>query len=169
MPIIRPHDYKYKVKLYKCASKAKTANSRFEDHVIKEDIYDVLLRYNFKCFFCNDKIKAAKWQLDHFNPKANGGKNTIDNLVPCCEWCNTMKNALDGFAFIHKCNYIVKYNNLHRFDMDAGFFDAKLNKKIEKKKTKLIEHINKESGQISDVTKIYIENMFEQMKDFKKQ
>jgi hypothetical protein len=98
------------IRQFKCASRAKTANKRFEDNINSFDVLFSLKLNNFNCFYCNDKIDYKDWELDHFNPKANGGKNKRENLVACCKWCNTMKNALDGNAFINKCNQILKNN-----------------------------------------------------------
>lgn len=50
-----------------------------------------------------------------------GGKNKIDNLAPTCKWCNTMKNALDGNAFIEKCKKIVDKNLIEH---ELGFKTA---------------------------------------------
>ncbi len=30
--------------------------------------------------------------IDHVYPKSKGGKNTLENLVPCCNICNTKKS-----------------------------------------------------------------------------
>lgn len=95
---------------YRCAIKAKGANKRFVDQITKTDILNCLKRFSFKCAYCTQPIKSSKWQLDHFYAKAMGGKNIIENICPCCRWCNTMKNALDGWAFIHRCKVISKFN-----------------------------------------------------------
>jgi len=102
------------LKIYKCQAKANSANKRFDDKITKSDVLNSLKRFDFKCGYCFKPIPTKHWQLDHFNPKANGGKNTHDNLVPCCRWCNTMKNALDGWAFIHKCKQISTDNQMER-------------------------------------------------------
>lgn len=40
------------------------------------------------CTYCGEKGIRA---LDHIIPVARGGKNTFDNLVPCCDSCNSRK------------------------------------------------------------------------------
>jgi 5-methylcytosine-specific restriction endonuclease McrA len=105
------HDYN-QIKKYKCNSKAKYSNARFDDKICGGDVYEVLKKYNFKCFYCGKSIKPTSWQLDHFYPKASGGKNIPENIVCSCKWCNQMKNALDGFAFLQKCKYVIENNFL---------------------------------------------------------
>ena len=79
-PINRTKEQLNNIVLYRCASKAKYANTRFKDSICKEDVLDVLERFNYKCFYCSDTIKPTKWQLDHYYPRANGGLNTFDNF-----------------------------------------------------------------------------------------
>ena len=99
------------LKKYKCSAKPKAANKRFTDAIDMFDVLGCLKRFNFRCAYCNVSLKAD-WQLDHFYPRAMGGKNRPDNLCPTCSWCNTMKNALDGWAFIHRCKKIMNNNQI---------------------------------------------------------
>ena len=32
--------------------------------------------------------------VDHATPRSRGGKNWDDNLLPACEYCNTLKDCL---------------------------------------------------------------------------
>lgn len=98
------------IRLYKCLSKVASANKRFEDKITVYDVITTLEKFNFKCFYCNDALHYPTWQLDHFYSRAMGGKNKIDNLCSACKWCNQMKNALDGHAFIDKCKKISGNN-----------------------------------------------------------
>jgi len=98
------------IKTYKCISKVKSANKRFEDKICVHDVLTTLEKYKFKCFYCNETLKAKTWQLDHFYSRAMSGKNTFKNICPTCKWCNQMKNALDGNAFIRKCKLISEGN-----------------------------------------------------------
>jgi len=119
------------IRIYNCDSRAYSSNKRFEDKINPVDVLYTLQKFNFKCFYCKDKIDK-NWQLDHFYPRANGGKNVIDNLVPCCKWCNTMKNALDGIAFINKCKNILENNWFNQNNIDLNLtnkIENKLNKK----------------------------------------
>lgn len=58
-------------------------------------------KHNGHCYYCNymlkmegkraDNPKAFPMVVDHFKPKSKGGSDTIENLVPSCEFCNTAK------------------------------------------------------------------------------
>lgn len=110
MKIIHSKQDEIHIKIYRCQSKATSSNRRFKDQLSKTDILNCLKRFEFKCAYCRVNLPANKWQLDHFNPRALGGKNVIENICPCCQWCNTMKNALDGWGFIHRCKVISSIN-----------------------------------------------------------
>lgn len=52
------------------------------------------------CHICYKKLSfsnygihgsRAAWQIDHSNPKANGGSNYVRNLLPACISCNASK------------------------------------------------------------------------------
>ena len=124
------------IRVYKCNSKAHNSNSRFEDKISANDVLSILEKFSFKCFYCQDEIKT-NWQLDHFHPRANGGKNTIDNLVPCCKWCNTMKNALEGVAFINKCKNILENNWFSKNGIELNLSNKIETKDNRKKNNKL--------------------------------
>jgi len=53
-----------------------------------------------KCYYCgkvlvenqNDGRDHAAWTMDHVTPRAKGGSDALNNLVPCCVECNQSKN-----------------------------------------------------------------------------
>ena len=57
------------------------------------------------CRYCGDKIKTIG--LDRVNNKKG---YIIDNVVPCCEKCNRMKNSYNKKDFINHCIKIVRKN-----------------------------------------------------------
>lgn len=110
--IIYTKDDEKNLEKFKCHSRALESNKRFQQfNLTKMDILNCLKRFDFRCAYCSQTLNAKYWQLDHFYSKAMGGKNTFENICPTCRWCNTMKNALDGHAFIHKCK-MISVNNL---------------------------------------------------------
>ena len=52
------------------------------------------------CVYCNKRTKKLK--IDHLIPKAKGGPDTIDNLVPACTECNTWKGSKNLLMFLAK-------------------------------------------------------------------
>jgi len=102
------------IKEFNCSTRASVVSKKQNDKITTHDVLIIIERQNKKCFYCNCSLKHKEYQIDHFYPKSIGGKTVIDNLVATCKWCNTMKNALDGHAFILKCKVIVENNHLNK-------------------------------------------------------
>ena len=49
----------------------------------------------YKCHWCGKGLRGGNWTADHVRPKANGGKNTVDNLLPACSFCNRYRWLYD--------------------------------------------------------------------------
>lgn len=96
--------------VWRCDLKAAGCNARFKDKLSKEAIYQVLEISKFMCVYCRRPLDPKKWHLDHYLPRAKGGKNTIDNICPSCSDCNMMKGALLPNTFVKNC-YIICMNN----------------------------------------------------------
>lgn len=56
---------------------------------------NVFTRDNFKCCFCDVKLKLEDCTVDHVVPKAKGGKSEWDNCVTACKKCNHTKGDKD--------------------------------------------------------------------------
>lgn len=48
----------------------------------------------FTCCYCLKEFPIADATRDHKIPKSRGGKTTPENIVVCCEKCNSQKGAL---------------------------------------------------------------------------
>jgi CRISPR/Cas system Type II protein with McrA/HNH and RuvC-like nuclease domain len=66
----------------------------------------IWLKTNGKCFYCGvDTVLVMygknAYRTDHLIPLVRGGENTIENLVPCCNYCNGSKGSktLEEFRF----------------------------------------------------------------------
>lgn len=55
--------------------------------------FEVFKRDGFKCMYCGAHPPSVLLHVDHIHPVAEGGKNSIDNLVTSCEPCNLGKGA----------------------------------------------------------------------------
>ena len=97
---------------YKCNIKASSANCRFKDKISSGTILQVLKIADFKCIYCGCDIDPNDWHLAHYHPRAFGGVNTLENIVPACSVCNKMKGALDGVNFLKRCKNICINNKI---------------------------------------------------------
>lgn len=129
-------------RIFRVNQRAASANNRFPDKITGDEVYQVLVKFDFKCFYCSQRIIASKWQLDHFFPRANKGKNEFNNLVPCCKWCNTMKNALDGNSFIKKCSEIVDFNYFKQQGISDSSVQSFNGQKFKKRNKRVIHFIS---------------------------
>jgi hypothetical protein len=44
-----------------------------------------------KCHYCKQRFYFGELTKDHVVPQAHGGRNIVENIVPCCPSCNTRK------------------------------------------------------------------------------
>jgi hypothetical protein len=52
-------------------------------------------RYDERCGYCgvHESEAGTLLEIDHFQPRAVGGTDTLDNLVYCCPTCNRLKGG----------------------------------------------------------------------------
>jgi hypothetical protein len=53
--------------------------------------FKILQRDNFTCHYCGRKAPDVVLQIDHINPKSNGGSYKMENLTTACFDCNQGK------------------------------------------------------------------------------
>ena len=80
-------------------------------HKPKYSKFNIKLRDEFTCQYCN-KIKSPKsLTIDHVKPKSKGGKTTWTNIVSACKPCNQLKK--DHIHIRPKTNpYVPSYYEL---------------------------------------------------------
>ena len=51
---------------------------------------EVRRRADFACEFCDttEADTGGQMTIDHFQPRAKGGSDSLDNLLYCCTRCN---------------------------------------------------------------------------------
>lgn len=55
--------------------------------------FEVFKRDGFVCQYCGGHPPQAILHVDHIHPAAEGGKDSLDNLITACEACNLGKGA----------------------------------------------------------------------------
>ena len=61
----------------------------------------VLVRDRWYCHYCDVKLYEQEGPtVDHKVPKSRGGRNTLENLVACCRWCNCAKGDMPYELFV---------------------------------------------------------------------
>ncbi len=60
----------------------------------------LLEKWGRQCVYCG--VKDVPFQVEHIQPRAKGGSNSITNLALSCEKCNTKKGTKDIKDFLKK-------------------------------------------------------------------
>jgi hypothetical protein len=71
---------------------AKRRSVEVEGNFSKQDWLDMMRMWDWKCAYCDDKLKRGTRSTDHVVPISKGGENERNNIVPCCRNCNSRKN-----------------------------------------------------------------------------
>lgn len=70
----------------------KQANSNvWKSRKLKINVDDLIEEWGLKCFYCDEDLEGKKHEIDHWFPKAKGGKNNHSNFVISCVACNRTK------------------------------------------------------------------------------
>lgn len=57
----------------------------------RREVYD---KMNGHCTYCGSELTMENMTADHIVPLANGGGDTIDNMMPACRSCNHYKSTM---------------------------------------------------------------------------
>lgn len=60
--------------------------------ISKKIRFEVFKRDDFRCQYCGNRPPQTTLEVDHIDPVANGGDNSINNLVTSCFDCNRGKS-----------------------------------------------------------------------------
>jgi len=93
---------------YKCKERATSANNRTMnmEQIDESDVYNALVRSNFRCLYCDIFLHPSNWELDHVEPLSKSGLNISTNLAASCKKCNRMKGGLGYMDFLWRCKTI---------------------------------------------------------------
>lgn len=97
----------------------------------------LMLEYEFRCFYCDEKLTVSNRSLDHIIPLTKGGQHHIDNLIPCCRSCNSSKGNrffswmsgldINSNKRSHLLSRLKKVAEIHHIEIESTFdFEAVL-------------------------------------------
>jgi len=95
-----------------------------EVHLNRRNIY---LRDNNTCQYCGKKFPTDKLNLDHVIPKAQGGKDSWENLVCACFNCNQKKGGRtpkEAGMKLLKIPIKLKYNPILKVHIEDKKYEA---------------------------------------------
>lgn len=68
-----------------------------------EDLTDIFDQGDGHCHLCGARLSFSQygdaWEVDHDTPRAQGGTDDLDNLMPACVSCNRSKQDLSSEEF----------------------------------------------------------------------
>lgn len=62
--------------------------------ISKKDRFEVFKRDGFRCAYCGKNPPEVTLEVDHIDPKANGGADDFNNLITACFDCNRGKKHI---------------------------------------------------------------------------
>ena len=60
-------------------------------HSVRYSRYNLLLRDHFQCQYCGCDLDQKTITVDHVVPRVKGGITRWENVVSCCQRCNSIK------------------------------------------------------------------------------
>lgn len=69
-------------------------------------------RQGAECYYCRDKLKNKRVNVEHIKPKSKGGDNSSNNMVLSCAACNKEKGS--KLLTSEKLKRFKKRNNKRR-------------------------------------------------------
>ena len=73
------------------------------------EIRKSIKRFSYNCFYCGIGYTGDNpLTVDHKRPKIKRGKDSEENLVPCCLWCNQTKSSGRFDLYVEWCARMKK-------------------------------------------------------------
>jgi hypothetical protein len=73
--------------------KAEITDAELDYYNVRENRVKVYERDSYKCRYCDKQLTRFTATLDHVIPVAEGGNNSVSNLVTACLGCNSRKTG----------------------------------------------------------------------------
>lgn len=99
-------------------SKRKARKKQAFTIYIEQSVFDAkLVFFENKCAYCsNELISGVNLSWDHVIPLAKGGTHTPNNLIPCCQKCNSSKCDSDIVIWFSSQKFFSKIKLKKIFD-----------------------------------------------------
>ncbi len=78
--------------------KRRTLGSQNGGHVTSKQLRNLKSK-SINCYWCSQKLRDGDIHYDHYIPLSKGGRNSIDNIVVSCSFCNLSKHNKMPEAF----------------------------------------------------------------------
>lgn len=82
---------------YEALSRRRPAKNPFKSARFRQAIRR---RDGGRCFYCQRRLPAGNWGLDHIVSRAQEGRHTADNAAACCGDCNREKGEQGAAEFL---------------------------------------------------------------------
>lgn len=90
------------------AEQRRRARKRAVDDCVSTDIVaKLLLMQKGRCACCKSEFTGTKYELDHIQPLAKGGRHADDNLQLLCMPCNRAKADKDPITFMQQLGFLL--------------------------------------------------------------
>lgn len=97
-----------RLKNKRLAEQRRRARKRAMPDAVSTDIVaKLLVMQKGRCACCKAKFTDSKYELDHIEPLAKGGRHADDNLQLLCMHCNRTKADKDPISFMQQLGFLL--------------------------------------------------------------
>lgn len=77
---------------------------------------ELIIMFGSRCAYCHEAIAT---QIDHVIPFSHSYDHSLENLRPCCEWCNFLAGDKVFAGFDEKYTFLIKKRASKRKNKNA--------------------------------------------------
>jgi len=76
-----------------------------QKRAIRQELHEA---QGFRCFYCRRSMPDNAATIEHVIPRADGGDDSMGNLVVACQWCNCLRDRMDHEKFRRVVDSLVR-------------------------------------------------------------
>lgn len=76
---------------YNSIERTRALGGSLDNHWTVEQLHAKLEKQGYRCAYCAMILDDTTMEIDHRIPLSVSKDSSIDNVVPCCNWCNAHK------------------------------------------------------------------------------